>query len=169
MEKITIESEIFYRIREISLMRPENTQKKLAGFLKTVKPKKLRTLLQNRASHKDWSMIAEKLNDAGLDMRKVLKQEISIPWTTESVKNFIVKPIMKAMYNKNSTTRLEKNTDEIEKLHNVIMRELGEKFGIEYHEFPHDPDKKKEIIEMMKPMQEIKDYPNDYAPADKFD
>ena len=168
MEKITIESEIFYRIREISLVRPENTQKKLVEFLEMIKPKKLRTSLQNRASHKDWLMIAEKLNDAGLDMRKVLKQEISIPWTTESVKEFIVKPIMEVMYNKKSTTQLEKNTDEIEKLHNVIMRELGEKFGIEYHDFPHNPDKKKEMIEMMKPMQEVKDYPDDYAPADKF-
>ena len=169
MIKTIIEAEYYYRLRDISQLKKENIQNKLIEFLAGIKPKKLRTLLQNRASHKDWSMIAEKLNDAGLDMRKVLKQEISIPWTTESVKNFIVKPIMKAMYNKNSTTKLEKNTDEIEKLHNVIMRELGEKFGIEYHEFPHDPDKKKEIIEMMKPMQEIKDYPNDYAPADKFD
>jgi len=168
MEKITVDSEIFYRIREISLLRPENVQKKLAEYLKTIKPRKLRTMLQNRASHKDWSIIAEKLNDAGLDMRKVLKQEISIPWTTESVKEYIVKPIMKAMYGKKSTKELEKNTNEIDKLHNVIMRELGEKFGIEYHEFPHDPEKKKEMIEMMKPMQEIKDYPEDYAPANKF-
>ena len=168
MIKTIIEAEYYYRLRDISQLKKENIQNKLIEFLAGIKPKKLRTSIQNRASHKDWLMIAEKLNDAGLDMRKVLKQEISIPWTTESVKEFIVKPIMKVMYNKKSTTQLEKNTDEIEKLHNVIMRELGEKFGIEYHDFPHNPDKKKEMIEMMKPMQEVKDYPDDYAPADKF-
>ena len=168
MIKTIIEAEYYYRLRDISQLKKENIQNKLIEFLAGIKPKKLRTSIQNRASHKDWLMIAEKLNDAGLDMRKVLKQEISIPWTTESVKEFIVKPIMEVMYNKKSTTQLEKNTDEIEKLHNVIMRELGEKFGIEYHDFPHNPDKKKEMIEMMKPMQEVKDYPDDYAPADKF-
>lgn len=45
------------------------------------------------------------------------------------------------MYRKESTTELEKNTEEIGEIHKVMMRELGEKFYIEYHDFPHDPEK----------------------------
>ena len=96
-----------------------------------------RTTRQNKALHKDCDIIAEKLNSAGLDMRKVLKPGVDIPWTTISVKEYIVKPIMKSLYNKESTTELSK-LGEIEKIHDVIMRHLGEKFGIEYHDFPHE-------------------------------
>lgn len=99
-----------------------------------------RTNEQNRALHLDCKMIAEKLNESGLDMRKVLKPTINIPWTTQSVKEHIFKPIMKAMYGHDSTTELPK-TYEIDKIHEVIMRELGEKHGIEWHNFPNDPDK----------------------------
>lgn len=140
MKKRTIDSETFYRIREISRLEDRNIKKKLEEFLETVKPQKLRTYMQNRALHKDCDLIAEKLNDAGLDMKKVIKKEIDIPWTTEGVKEWIFKPIMKAMYNKESTTELEKNSGEIEKIHDVIMRELGEKFNVEYHSFPSTND-----------------------------
>lgn len=164
MKKTTIEPDYFYRLRDISKLQPENIQKKLQEFIDGIKPRSTRTSLQNRALHKDCDIIAEKLNDAGLDMKKVLKQEIEIPWTTESVKEWIFKPIMKAMYNKESTTELGKYSGEIEKIHDVIMRELDEKFGIEYHSFPHDPEKKKQMEEMMAPMKGFDNYPvNDLA------
>ena len=41
------------------------------------KEQKKRTLLQNRAMHKYFTLLANQLNEAGLDMRKTLKQEIS--------------------------------------------------------------------------------------------
>lgn len=165
-DKQQIEAEIFYRLRDIAEMKWQATDK-LKEFLETVRPKKLRTDSQNKGIHKDCDLIAEKLNDAGLDMRKVLKSEINIPWTTLSVKEYIFKPIMKAMYQKESTTELEKNSNEISKIHDVIMRELGEKHGIEYHDFPHDPNKQKETEEEMaipKPLNI--DYPEEVAPED---
>lgn len=168
MKKRTIDAETFYRIREISRLKDRNVIQKLEEFLETVKPQRLRTSLQNRALHKDCDLIAEKLNDAGWDMKKVIKKELDIPWTTESVKKWIFKPIMKAMYNKESTTELEKNSGEIDKVHDVIMRELGEKFGIEYHPFPHDPEKKKQMEEMMAPIKRFGNYPEEDAKADKF-
>jgi len=99
-----------------------------------------RTSDQNRALHLDCKLIAEKLNDAGLDMRRVLKPTYNIPWTTDSVKEHLFKPVMNAMFGHTSTTELQKFY-EIDKIHDVLMRELGEKFGIESHEFPHDPNK----------------------------
>lgn len=49
-------------------------------------------------------MIAETLNENGLDMRKTLKPEIDIPWTPESVKNHLYRPVMKILIGKESTT-----------------------------------------------------------------
>lgn len=102
------------------------------------KPKGTRTGQQNRALHKDCDLIAEKLNTAGLDMRVVLKPTYSLPWTTESVKEHLWRPIMKALFGYESTTELRKGQGEIEKVHEVLLRELGEKHGIEWYEFPSD-------------------------------
>lgn len=104
-----------------------------------------RTSAQNKAIHRDMSIIAEKLNDAKYDVRKTIK--VSIPFTTQLVKDYIWRPIQKKMFQKESTTELDKSSGEIEKLHDVIMRELGEKLGIEYHPFPRDEKKAKEYEE----------------------
>ena len=95
-----------------------------------------RTTTQNKAMHKGFQLLAEVLNDAGLDQRKVLKPSIAIPWSGASVKEQLFKPIMKAMLEKKSTTELEKQ-GEIDKVWDVLMRHLGEKFNLEYLEFPH--------------------------------
>ena len=94
-----------------------------------------RTSQQNRALHKGCDLIAKSLTEAGLDMKTVLKPEIQIPWTTESVKEYLFKPIMKAMTQKSSTTELEKQGD-IEAIWEVLMRHLMEKHHVEYIEFP---------------------------------
>lgn len=109
----------------------------MGTMLKTAE-KIYRSTNQNKALHVDFELIAEKLNDAGLDMRKVLKPSYNIPWTKESVKEHLWKPIMKVVTGKESTTELEKYSDEIELIHEIIMRELGEKFGVEWHDFPHE-------------------------------
>lgn len=95
-----------------------------------------RTSQQNRAIHLACKKLANELNLAGLDMKAVLKPNVDIPWGTESVKEFIFKPIMKARYLKQSTTELEKTTGEIQEIWDIIMRHMGEKFGIEYIPFP---------------------------------
>jgi hypothetical protein len=95
----------------------------------------IRTPTQNNALHKGCELIAKALNDAGLDMRKVIKPEIDIPWTTESAKKFLFTPVMEMMTGKKSTTKLAK-TGEIEKIWDTLMRFLGEKHHIEYIPFP---------------------------------
>lgn len=44
---------------------------------------KQRTLTQNRALHLFLGQLCDVLNDAGLDMRAVLKQDVELPWTVE--------------------------------------------------------------------------------------
>lgn len=94
-----------------------------------------RTNQQNRALHKYCAMVAESLTNAGLDMRKTLKPEVEIPWSGDSVKEHMLKPIVKAMFDKESTTEL--TTKEVSEVYEVMSRHLGEKLGINV-EFPQE-------------------------------
>jgi hypothetical protein len=96
-------------------------------------PEKQRTVQQNKALHLYFELIAEKLNEAGLDMRAVLKPNIEIPWTKESVKEHLWRPVQDLYLKKDSTTEL--TTDEITKVYEVLNRFLGEKHGVS-QEFP---------------------------------
>lgn len=88
----------------------------------------LRTSQQNKAIHVLFKLYADTLNDSGLDMRKTLKPEIDIPWTGESVKEYLWKPVQKAQVNKDSTTEL--TTKEIDQVFDTLNKHIGEKFGL---------------------------------------
>ena len=92
-----------------------------------------RTLTQNAALHVLYTLLAESLNGAGLDMRKVLKPGIDIPWSPDTVKNYLWRPIQKAQLGKTSTTEL--STVDIDKVFDTLNKHLGEKFGI-HEDFP---------------------------------
>ena len=96
---------------------------------------KKRTDLQNRSLHLFFRLLARSLNDAGYDQRKVLKESIEIPWDEKAIKERLWRPIQISMTEKRSTTELAKHV-EIEEIHSVLLRHLGEKFGIEYIPFP---------------------------------
>lgn len=92
-----------------------------------------RTKQQNKAMHVLFNMYAGELNGAGLDMRKTLKESIEIPWTGAGVKEWIWKPIQKALLNKDSTTEL--TTVEIDEVFETLNRYMGERHGLSVH-FP---------------------------------
>ena len=48
-----------------------------------------RTTKQNASLHKYFQLLSDSLNDAGLDMRRTLKEEIDIPWTPANVKEHL--------------------------------------------------------------------------------
>ena len=87
-----------------------------------------RTLQQNRALHLYFEMLADLLNVSGLDMRKTLKPTVDIPWSGNTIKEFLWRPIMKAQLLKNSTT--EMTTQDIDKVFDTLNRHLGERFGL---------------------------------------
>ncbi len=120
----------------------------------TTHPKQ-RTIPQNNALWLFFTQLASTLNDAGLDMRKVLKPTYNIPWTKENVHDHIWIPFQKAMYGTNSTTFLHKQ-EQIDKLHETIMRELGEKHSVEYIPFPTSVEDK-ETAPLRKPQIVVKD------------
>ena len=92
------------------------------------KAEEQRTIQQNKALHKFFELLADALNDSGLDMRKTLKPGIDIPWNRDRCKEFLWRPIQEAMTGKTSTTEL--NTVEPSEIYAVLDRHLSSKFGI---------------------------------------
>tara|TARA_Y200000002_G_C22471509_1_gene574776 strand:+ start:185 stop:604 length:420 start_codon:yes stop_codon:yes gene_type:complete len=90
---------------------------------------KTRTSRQNNALHLYCRIAAKDLNDAGCDQRKVLKPSMSIPWTMESFKENLFKPVMAAMFGHTTTADLK--TGQVGEVYDTINRELSEKFGVQ--------------------------------------
>lgn len=94
----------------------------------TIKTGKQRTNLQNAALHKYLSLLAEELNNAGLDMKKALKPEVDIPWTTDNAKEYLWRPIQKAITKQDSSTK--PSTKDYVYIYEVLSRHMVDKFGI---------------------------------------
>jgi len=95
------------------------------------KPKLTRQ--QQKALHLFFTLLAEELNNSGLYMNQMLK--VDIDWTPHAVKEYLWRPFQKKLYGSESTTELTK-LEQIDKIHEVLMRELGEKKEVEYIPFP---------------------------------
>lgn len=94
-----------------------------------------RTLQQNRAIHLYLRELSRALNDAGYDMKAVLKPNVDIPWTEEMAKEHLWRPIQKIMTKVESTAELDKL--DVSEIYKVIDRHMSEKFGV-HVEFPSD-------------------------------
>lgn len=87
-----------------------------------------RTNQQNKALHVLFQLLANELNNAGLDMRKTLKPGVEIPWQPGGIKEYLWRPIQEAQLNKKSTTEL--TTKEIDEVFDTLNRYLGDKHGL---------------------------------------
>lgn len=89
-----------------------------------------RTNQQNKALHVLFALLAQKLNENGLDMKKTFarRPEMEIPWTGASIKEYIWRPAQKGQLNKSSTTQL--TTVEIDQVFDTINKFFGENFGL---------------------------------------
>lgn len=98
---------------------------KLIAYL----PKK-RSSQQNKSLHLFCKMIADKLNDEGQtwNMAGWFGRTYEVPFSLKIVKENIWKPIQLALFDKESTTAL--NTEEINKVVDVINKHISERFGI---------------------------------------
>ena len=110
---------------------------------------------QRKALHLYFNWVAEAFNDAGLDMRAVLKPEVEIPWNKDTVKEYMWKPIMKLQVNRDSTNDMD--TSEVDLVFDTFNRHLA-RHGIELS-FP-SAEKRSEFFEAMDMREELeKDYP----------
>ena len=136
-------------LQDILTSEPFKVRPRLVEFMKTVtvvEEKKVKSNWssnQRKAFHVGCEELANYLNERGMDMRAVLKQEVDIPWNKDSVKNYIFRPIMKAMYGYESHTELKK-IEEVSNLWDIAMKHLGERHHVEYMEFPHEIGKTEE-------------------------
>jgi len=97
------------------------------GFLVKIETGK-RTSVQNDSMHLYFRLLAETLCEAGLDIRRTLKQDFDIPWTEKSVKELIWLPVMTALTGKTSTTKLDRK--EVGEIFDVINRHLAETHAV---------------------------------------
>lgn|SRR3990167_8670217 len=100
--------------------------------------KPTRTEAQNNSIHLWLKQVAQACNDAGYDIKLILthfKEGVDIPCTKENLKELLWRSAQKAMYNKHSTTQLDKEK-EITEIHKVVSRFLSEKLHLEYIPFP---------------------------------
>jgi len=85
------------------------------------KKPKPRSNQQNKSIHLYFTMVADALNDAGLDIKKAV--EMDIPWTPILVKELLWRDIQRTMLKKESTTQL--TTKEIDVVWEVLNRYLA--------------------------------------------
>ena len=83
---------------------------------------------QKNALHVYCRILSQALNDAGLDMNKVLKPGTDIPWTEISVKEFLWRPIQEIMTGKKSTK--EPYRKDYGEIYEVINRKISSQFGV---------------------------------------
>ena len=108
------------------------SREELKGLIEVdvVPAEKAMTAKQRSSIHVYLRQVMTALNNAGLDMRKVLKPGVEIPWTEYAAKEFLWRPIQKAMTGKESTTALK--TVDPSEVHQVLDKHLSEKFSVSF-------------------------------------
>jgi len=100
-----------------------------------IKNMDMRSIRQNSSLHLWCNQISSLLNDSGLYVNDILKLETK--WSMEKVKENIFKPVVASLYDKKSTTKLNKN--EFEQIIDVITLSFAKK-GIVIPPFPNKKD-----------------------------
>ena len=101
---------------------------------------KVRTIQQNKSIYLFCAMIAEALNDAGMELHitsKALGSEIEVPWSKDSIKQHIWDKVQLVQTEKKHSSEL--STKEVSQVAMVIERHLAT-MGINV-EFPRKKDK----------------------------
>ena len=90
-------------------------------------PKKKRTLTQNGCLHEYIADLSNALNESGREVKTTIT--VPVDFTPETVKKYMVHPVMKALYPDIESTA-DLKTTEISFLYENLNRMTSEKFGI---------------------------------------
>lgn len=93
----------------------------------TVKTGKQRTLTQNAALHLFCQQLADVLNEGGFDFRAFVEEGYPVPFNADLVKEYLWRPVQKAITGKESTTKPE--THEYAIIYDALNVKLAE-YGI---------------------------------------
>lgn len=102
----------------------ENKHKDI--FFNIVQPS--RTTQQNKGIHAYCGEVATQMQARGLDMKTVLKEGVPISPTKELIKEYMWKPIQKALTGKESTTEINKK--QVNDVYEYLAKLLAEKYDI---------------------------------------
>lgn len=91
-----------------------------------------RSIQQNKSIHLWCDKIAQTLNKEKFYIQDVIK--MNTKWDMTKVKEMLFKPVVKSLYTKDSTTKL--NKDEFEKIIDTLCMYMAEK-GVILPEFPN--------------------------------
>jgi len=94
----------------------------------TLKTGKQRSVPENNAMHRYCDQLAKALNDAGLDFRETLRQDIEVPWNEFLVKEYMWRPVQKAMTGHTSSTKPDRG--EYGKIYETLNRHTSAKLGV---------------------------------------
>ena len=141
--KYKVDKWVYDAIKRIMGLQAWHQRKALEDFFNEIMPIQQRTSSQNSALWLFLTQLADTLNAGGLLMKKVLKPEVDIEWNKNLCHDYLWIPLQKAICGTDSTTELEKQMD-IDRVHETLMRHLGEKFHVEFIPFPSEPEKKEE-------------------------
>lgn len=100
-----------------------------------------RTYRQNRTIHLLFRRMAEALNDAGFEIRHPMKPDLEIPYSEESVKELLYKPIITSYFkvNRSSELNTEQLSESMEILVDAVNRNTGVMVHIPSQEFTNAP------------------------------
>lgn len=87
-----------------------------------------RTGRQNNALHAVLRRLAKGLNSAGHTVKHPFKPELELPWTESLCKETLLRPIITAMYEKESTTRLSR--EELSEATEVMLSRVADLTGV---------------------------------------
>jgi hypothetical protein len=87
-----------------------------------------RSTRQHNALHLLFRQLSKALNDAGFMQKHPFNEAFEIPWTENSIKEIFYKPIIKQMYDKDSTRKL--GTTELSDSANVMIDAINMKLGV---------------------------------------
>ena len=94
-----------------------------------------RTPKQRAALEVYCRLLAEAMNDGGFDMVYVLSREgAAIPWTQNSVKERLWRPVQVAMLDKESTTECDRK--EYSAIYDTLTRHLGKVLDLPFVPWP---------------------------------
>jgi len=106
-----------------------------------------RTQTQNRALHLWFCLKADQCRDAGITAQMALRETIELEMTPDMMK-VIWKEVQKALFNKKSTTELNKSDGEFEEISEHLNRFFAEKFNLEGISFPFAPETQEDLKEL---------------------
>jgi len=114
-----------------NVIQPKYVELKDGKYIAKVNNNDLRTSSQNAAQWLWFQQIADKLNYENVPTTQILKADIN--WDKDKVKAMFIDPLIKVLYNKDSTTKL--NKDQYDQLIDTITKAFGSK-GISLPKFP---------------------------------